>query len=393
MRAAPDRQYLDRVFGAAALAERPALFSNVAVTASLADLEAMARFVATMERVAALPAYRAAVGVARVEAPASASLSTGVCMGYDFHLTTHGPKLIEINTNAGGLLLVAELMHAWDLDGAACLDATFAMFAGEWDGARSALAEPRPLACIAIVDEAPSGQYLYPEFERFAALFAGHGVAAVIADPADLAWDAATGRLTCRGAPVDLVYNRLTDFALAAPAQSAMRAAWMAGAVVVTPHPLAHRLFADKRNLVLIADPDFRAGLGLSGDDEAALSKCLLPIVEVRADDADELWARRKQLFFKPAAGFGSRAAYRGDKMTKRVFDEVLAGGYVAQEFAPPAEVAAGELVLKYDVRNYAWRGRVLAVAARLYQGQTTNFRTPGGGFAPVVTGPDKDRA
>jgi hypothetical protein len=23
-------------------------------------------------------------------------------------------------------------------------------------------------------------------------------------------------------------------------------------------------------------------------------------------------------------------------------------------------------------------------VAARLYQGQTTNFRTPGGGFAPV---------
>ena len=28
-------------------------------------------------------------------------------------------------------------------------------------------------------------------------------------------------------------------------------------------------------------------------------------------------------------------------------------------------------------------------VAARLYQGQTTNFRTPGGGFAPVYAGPD----
>jgi hypothetical protein len=26
----------------------------------------------------------------------------------------------------------------------------------------------------------------------------------------------------------------------------------------------------------------------------------------------------------------------------------------------------------------------VLLAAARLYRGQTTNFRTPGGGFAPV---------
>ena len=28
----------------------------------------------------------------------------------------------------------------------------------------------------------------------------------------------------------------------------------------------------------------------------------------------------------------------------------------------------------------------MLLVAARLYQGQTTNFRTPGGGFSPVLT-------
>ena len=41
---------------------------------------------------------------------------------------------------------------------------------------------------------------------------------------------------------------------------------------------------------------------------------------------------------------------------------------------------------LKADVRNYAYAGEVRLVAARLYQGQTTNFRTPGGGFAPVFT-------
>ena len=39
---------------------------------------------------------------------------------------------------------------------------------------------------------------------------------------------------------------------------------------------------------------------------------------------------------------------------------------------------------LKFDLRCYAYDGRVQFTAARLYQGQTTNFRTPGGGFAPV---------
>ena len=40
----------------------------------------------------------------------------------------------------------------------------------------------------------------------------------------------------------------------------------------------------------------------------------------------------------------------------------------------------------KMDVRLYTYAGVTILAAARLYQGQTTNFRTPGGGFAPVVT-------
>jgi hypothetical protein len=43
-------------------------------------------------------------------------------------------------------------------------------------------------------------------------------------------------------------------------------------------------------------------------------------------------------------------------------------------------------LALKLDIRNYIYNGRVQLLAARLYEGQTTNFRTPGGGFAPVFT-------
>ena len=44
--------------------------------------------------------------------------------------------------------------------------------------------------------------------------------------------------------------------------------------------------------------------------------------------------------------------------------------------------------MLKFDLRDYTYDGRGQWVAARLYQGQTTNFRTPGGGFAPVYEGP-----
>ena len=40
------------------------------------------------------------------------------------------------------------------------------------------------------------------------------------------------------------------------------------------------------------------------------------------------------------------------------------------------------------DLRCYTYAGKIQMMAARLYQGQTTNFRTPGGGFAPVFVFP-----
>ena len=96
----------------------------------------------------------------------------------------------------------------------------------------------------------------------------------------------------------------------------------------------------------------------------------------------------RKTLFFKPAGGHGSKAVYRGDKLTKGVWAEIIRGGYVAQEFAAPSErmvkLDGCPEARKTDVRLYVYDGQVLLTAARLYRGQTTNFRTPGGGFAPV---------
>ena len=62
------------------------------------------------------------------------------------------------------------------------------------------------------------------------------------------------------------------------------------------------------------------------------VSRRLIEIVEkgipktvlVTRNRSDELWAQRNHLFFKPASGFGSKAAYRGDKITRQVWQNIL---------------------------------------------------------------------
>lgn len=50
--------------------------------------------------------------------------------------------------------------------------------------------------------------------------------------------------------------------------------------------------------------------------------------------------------------------------------------------------VDGAKVQLNNDLGAYSYAGHVLLYAARLYQGQTTNFCTPGGGFASVVAIP-----
>lgn len=365
-------------------AQQPQFFSAARIAISAADMAAMRAVIAACETVLALPACRAEALASAPDIARLPQATTGVCMGYDFHLGPAGPKLIEINTNAGGALLNACLLAGnGDAAGAEKLrQDVFAMFQAEWRLARG----ETPLKSVAIVDEAPATQFLAPEFELFRALFAAHGITALIVDPAELQWR--DDRLWQGETAIDLVYNRLTDFYLETPACAALRAAYLAGKIVLTPHPQVHATHADKRRLLLLSDAAALATLGVGAAEQETLLAGVPRTIAVMPALAETLWAGRKQWFFKPAAGFGSRAAYRGDKLTKRVFEEILQGAYIAQEIAPPSEypveVDGATQQLKADFRCYVYAGRVLNVAARLYQGQTTNFRTPGGGFAPV---------
>ena len=64
----------------------------------------------------------------------------------------------------------------------------------------------------------------------------------------------------------------------------------------------------------------------------------------------------------------------------------------MAQDIAPASErlvrLDDARADLKFDIRAFVYDGCVQLLAARLYAGQTTNFRTPGGGFAPVFIAP-----
>lgn len=369
------------------------LFSQTATFISPAQWQQLQTLVQAVMRVTALPAYQQQV---LNNAPAIAqrpSLTAGVFMGFDFHISDAGPQIIEINTNAGGAFLNAALLSAQT---ACCnaagalpvllppqLDAEFvAMFLQEWQLARG----EQPLRCIAIVDENPSAQFLYPEFLLAQSVLERAGIKTLVVDPREL--QLLNEQLCYQDQVIDLVYNRLTDFSLAHLSNHSLRAAYEHNAVVLTPSPHHHALYADKRNLALLSDKTKLNEFGAEPEDIKTLLAGIPHTQLVSASNAENLWQQRKQLFFKPASGYGSKAAYRGDKITKRVWEEILQGDYVAQQQVPPSErgilVDEEKTSLKMDIRAYVYAGKIQLLAARLYQGQTTNFRTQGGGFAPV---------
>lgn len=201
------------------------LFSNIAVFVPGQTLAQMQSMVRALEAAFALPDYRDQV---LSWAPATAKLDPGpkgAFMGYYFHLGSEGPRLIEINTNAGGGFLNAILARAqrqccggimsesWAVD---FDDAVVRQFEREWQAQRGV---GRP-ETIAIVDDRPEEQYLYPELKLAQQLLERHGIDTFILSPEELHYEA--GVLYGNGRRIDLVYNRLVDFGLEEPEHGAL---------------------------------------------------------------------------------------------------------------------------------------------------------------------------
>lgn len=313
----------------------------------------------------------------RLRSRVAAVDNAGIFNSFDYHITPDGPKLIEINVNAGGAFLQPALSASTAPLPAECHDRLVPP--APFDPVETLLsswawhAADRPLQRVAIVDEAPSAQALFCDMQAAARALAGRGVECDILDIGELAFR--DGRLMGPSGPIDMVYNRWTDFSWSSALAEPLRQAHQTGAALIAPNPDTWRAYADKSLLIELAR--------LPSPHPA-----ILPAEPVSAQSADKLWDRRKQLVFKPLQGFGSRGVYRGDKMSRRKWAQICEGRYLAQGLAPPGlrtlPTGTGDRRFKFDIRVWTHGIVPIYMAARLFSGQVTGMSGPSEGFAPI---------
>lgn len=288
-----------------------------------------------------------------------------VCMSYDFHINAEGkPELIEINTNAAFLALGFELYSFFKL----------ANPAGDYDQLtliKMFLNEislcQKEEKSIAIIDENPEQQRLYIEFLLYKNLFEKNGIKSNIFNFNE----------TEKYKNYSLVYNRYTDFYLQEEKSAEIKNLFNQRVLNLSPQPYEYFLLADKQRL-----------LDWNQQSDIEKPSSLLKIYDLGKEDKDKIWSERKHLFFKPKTSFGSKQAYKGASMSRKVFDEVFNEHFVAQQLSIPSTVKVNynqqDQEFKYDLRCFVYKNELQLIIARLYQGQTTNLKTLGGGFACV---------
>lgn len=349
-----------------------------------AALYKMRRLVRALYRLQGFSGYRTLL---EQQLPETARFDPGhdaVMMGYDFHLTPDGPRLIEVNTNAGGAIYAfraafPEATPDGPLPGS-FTQRFLASFIQDFHRFRKD--KQADLRRLVIIDEQPEEQHLYPEMVFFRDFFRQAGLQAEIVDPRELQADAKGVYL--RGEPVDMLYNRHCDFYLESPAMAGVREAYLNRSVCLSPNPRAYGLLADKRRLIQFSDADFIAGSGLGRRAQQLLQE-VVPACRLLGDwEPDEVWQARAGLVFKPVSMFGGKGVLMGKSMSRKRFEELDPRDTLVQEWVPPGMTQTVEGEFKTDYRLFVYRNRLIGASARLYRGQLTNLRTPGGGFARV---------
>ena len=130
---------------------------------------------------------------------------------------------------------------------------------------------------------------------------------------------------------------------------------------------------------------EFLNKLKLNLKEKEKIKKAVPFTALIDSVSVDELWKKRKKLFFKPLRGYGGKSVYRGKNISHNVFNRIIQEKGVFQERVSPSifmDSSGGEW--KYDIRAYAYRNQVQKISARVYQGQLTQFQVPLSGFASI---------
>jgi len=305
-------------------------------------------------------------------------INGGILSSYDFHLDGDNPKLIEINTNAGGIFLNYKLL---ELAKPCCgnvevqdishfEEKIVKMFKDEFEiksGSKD------KLETMVIMDENIQEQFLYPEILISKEILEKDNIQVFIVDSKDI--EVKSGAAYFNNIKIDLIYNRNTDFYFEKDENKKFLEILKNNQTVISPSPEDHLVFADKRNLVTMSQNE--------------TLKSIIPLtLLVRKENEQDLWSNKKKYFFKPLNSYGGRGSYNGKGLTLKVWEDITNSEYVAQEIVNPNSksiiVDNQKEILKFDIRAYTYSGEILLLVARTYQGQTTNFRTVGGGFMPI---------
>jgi len=296
-----------------------------------------------------------------------------VFMSYDFHLTNQNElKLIEINTNASFLGLGYEFTKMQQLKWNQNFQLTDLKSCFEQELLLAGHASK--LKTLSIVDENPSQQKLYAEFLLYREVFKQMGLECEIQDVSSVT-------------PSDFIYNRSTDFYFKEKSSEQLRNLYLNKKSVVSPNPYEYQALADKENFIYWSQDSFWNEVQVDENTMNLIRSCLPQTKLLTESNKEEIWSQRKNLFFKPKNSFGSKMSYKGASISKKVFEDLLSVQALAQELVTPCEVQTPEQNYKYDLRCYAYQNQFQGCMARLYQGQVTNLRTEGGGFATVIRG------
>lgn len=292
-------------------------------------------------------------------------------MGYDFHLTDDGPRLIEINNNAGGLYIggnrwmkqpaISELSETLE-------ERILRMFPATWQS-------------IAIMDEEITEQYMYPEMQYYAALLRQSGRTVFLVNPEDI--QLKDDGLYVESQRLDGIYNRHTDFFLDTDELAHIRTAFMNGEVALNPHPRSYALLGDKSRMV---DWWHKGLLDVCLPvNDVRFIRHIVPEIHMLADcDSDQLWKERKAWVFKPAARHGGKGVVLGKAMSRKRFNSLDSASTVVQRYVAPSQIEHQDTSYKFDVRLYMHGETLIAVAGRLWRGQVTNFRDDGSGWVSL---------
>lgn len=305
-------------------------------------------------------------------------------MAYDFHTTENGEAfLVEINTNASAYLLscLAYLAHGESTITKSALEELKKSFLDQL----SPVEKRNPYFIIS--DENLFEQKMLLEFVLYKNLIESWGFKCELIDAHDLT----TQKIQdINQSHHCVIYNRTTDFYFESQDLKVLADLYTQKRATVFPHPWAYATSADKLRLSELSSNQWRSIYQIDESEIKPLLEVIIPtFTPSQLGSIEKIWSDKKSLFFKPRQAYGGKSVYRGQSISRKVFDRIMSENTLIQKFIPAQSWPNLDQMnfmenWKFDLRFYVYKGKIQLAIARSYQGQVTNFSSPYGGLTAV---------